>query len=125
MRRMDLVAVLVWSIPTGVLGQLLLAGLSLFHDAGLWIAHGVLGFTLMLPIGAVALLAFLRPGLAHLRAGAVLVALAYAAQITLILTAESIGSGIIQALHAANAGLVLLSSFALAQKERDRAAGRA
>lgn len=48
-------AVSAIAIPVGVLGQFLLAGMSLFVDARNWGLHGTLGMMLAIPFAIVAI----------------------------------------------------------------------
>lgn len=116
MRRRNLMALVSWSIPVAILGQFLLAGLSLFHDARLWAGHGILGSALALPVGMIAVATFIDRRALHLRLWALTQATLYVAQVGLILVGQSSGSGVLQALHAFNGALLLLVSFILAQE---------
>jgi hypothetical protein len=116
MPRQNLVTYTAWSIPVAVLGQFLLAGLSLFHDAQLWAGHGILGSVLAILIGIVAVVAFVDGDASHLRPHATVLVTIYVIQVVLIIVGQNTGSDILQALHVFNASLVLLTSFVFAQK---------
>jgi hypothetical protein len=102
--------------PVAILGQFLLAGLSLFHDADLWVGHGILGSAVALPVGIIAVTTCTDRRALHLRFWALAQATVYVTQVGLILVGQSSGSGVLQALHAVNGALLLLISFILAQK---------
>jgi NAD/NADP transhydrogenase beta subunit len=116
MQRLPFIALLAWCAPGAILTQFLLAGLSLFHDTRLWAAHAVLGSALALPIGGVAFKAFVSSDAPHLRGWALVQVGIYVAQVVLIIVGQDTGSGVLQALHAFNGGLLLLVSFVIAQK---------
>jgi len=116
MVRRSLITSAAWLIPAAVLGQFLLAGLSLFHDARSWAGHGILGSALALPIGIFAVATLTGSRVGHLRFWALAQATVYVVQVGLILVGQSAGSGILQALHASNGALLLLVSFIFAQK---------
>lgn len=110
------------AVPVGILLQYLLAGLGLFHDGQFWNWHGGLGLLLLLPIAAMALAAWLGRAARPLRWWAGLLAALYLAQVVLIVAGQSSGSGILQALHPFNGGLMLAVSLVLLAKvERNRA----
>jgi len=116
MQRLTLVTSLAWFIPGAILTQFLLAGLSLFHDTQLWAVHAILGSALALPIGGVALKAIVSSRAPHLRAWALVQVGVYVGQVVLIIVGQNTGTGVLQALHAFNGGLLLLVSFVIAQK---------
>jgi NAD/NADP transhydrogenase beta subunit len=116
MKRLTFITLLAWCAPGGILTQFLLAGLSLFYDTQLWAAHAILGSALALPIGGVAFKAFISSFAPHLRGWALVQVGIYVAQVVLIIVGQNTGSGILQALHAFNGGLLLLVSFVIAQK---------
>jgi hypothetical protein len=120
MRRLTLMTSLARIVPGAILAQFLLAGLSLFHDTQLWAAHAILGSALALPIGVVAFKAIVSGAAVHLRFWASVQVGIYVGQVVLIVVGQNTGSGLLQAFHAFNGGLLLLVSFVVAQK-----AGRA
>ena len=110
------------AVPMGILLQHLLAGLGLFHDGQFWAWHGGLGLLLLLPVAAMALAAWLGQPARPLRWWAGLLVALYLAQVVLIVAGQSSGSGILQALHPFNGGLMLAVSLVLLAKvERNRA----
>jgi hypothetical protein len=110
------------AVPVGILAQYLLAGLALFHDGLFWGWHGGLGMLLLLPIGAMALAAWLGGRMRPLRWWAGLLAVLYVLQIVLIVIGQNFGSGLLQALHPFNGGLMLVASLVIVAKaERNRA----
>ncbi len=116
MERATFVTLLAWFVPGAILTQFLLAGLSLFHDTQLWPVHAILGSALALPIGVVALNALISSDALHLRIWALAQVGIYVSQVVLIVVGQNTGSGLLQALHAFNGGLLLLVSFVVAQK---------
>jgi hypothetical protein len=77
---------------------------------------------LSVPIAAMALAAWRIEEARPLRWWAVLLALLYGAQIVSIVSGQSIGSGLLQALHPFNGGLMLVAALVLVAKaERKRA----
>lgn len=107
-------------VPIGILGQFLLAGMSLFVDAANWSLHGALGSLLVLPIGVVAVAPLFRRQVRALRHWGGALGILYLLQIALIVSAESFGSGLLQALHVFNAGLLLVAALVVVAKvERD------
>lgn len=110
------------AVPVGILLQYLLAGLGLFHDGRFWSWHGGLGLLLLLPITAMALAAWLGRAARPLRWWAGLLVALYLVQVALIAVGKSSGSGVLQALHPFNGGLMLAVSLVLLAKvERNRA----
>lgn len=112
----------VRAVPAGILLQYLLAGLGLFHD-GLFLGwHSGVGMSLLLPIAAMAVAAWFGRQARPLRWWAGLLAVLYGIQIGLIVVGQNSGSGILQALHPFNGGLMLVVSLVLLAKvERKRA----
>lgn len=106
---------LAFSVPALVLVQLLLAGLSIFHDAGLWPAHGVVGIMLIAPILVLTGLSFTRAG-RHLHPAALFLFGFYVTQIALVVLGRESGNGVLLALHAGNAGLVLAGGLTLSSR---------
>ena len=104
------------SVPLGILGQFLLAGLSLFVDAGTWEMHGALGSSLLLPIAAVAVGPRIKREIRPLRHWGGALAALYVLQVAFIIAAENLGSGLSQALHVFNAGLLLISALVIVAK---------
>ena len=110
------------AVPAGILAQYLLAGLALFQDGAFWAGHGALGMLLSLPIAAMALASWFGSASRPLRWWAGLLAGLYVLQIMLIVTGQAIGSGLLQALHPFNGGLMLVCALVLMAKvERSRA----
>lgn len=110
------------AVPAGILAQYLLAGLALFYDGLFWGWHGGLGMLLLLPIGAMAVAAWVGSPMRPLRWWAGLLAVLYVLQIVLIVTGQNLGSGLLQALHPFNGGLMLVTSLVIVAKvERNRA----
>ncbi|MEE1611349.1 DUF6220 domain-containing protein [Microvirga sp. CF3016] len=116
MQRLPFITLLAWCAPGAILAQFLLAGLSLFHDTQLWAAHTILGSALALPIGGVAFKALVSSYAPHLRSWALVQVGIYVAQVVLIIVGQNTGSGVLQALHVFNGGLLLMVSFVIAQK---------
>lgn len=109
-------------VPAGVLAQYLLAGLALFHDGLFWGWHGAVGLTLLLPIGAMAAAAWFGGRARPLRWWTGLQAVLYGVQILSIVAGQTLASGLLQALHPFNGGLMLVMSLViLAKAERSRA----
>lgn len=103
-------------VPAGILLQYLLAGLGLFHD-GLFLGwHSGLGMFLLLPIAAMAVAAWFGRQARSPRWWAGLLAILYGLQIGLIVVGQNSGSGILQALHPFNGGLMLVVSLVLLAK---------
>ncbi|MCJ8052157.1 DUF6220 domain-containing protein [Shinella curvata] len=112
----------VRTVPAGILVQYLLAGLGLFYDGLFLDWHGGLGMLLFLPITALVLASWFGGQMHPLRWWAGLLAMLHAVQVALITVGQSSGSGILQALHPFNGGLMLAASLVLLAKvERNRA----
>ncbi|MCQ4629405.1 hypothetical protein GB927_005110 [Shinella sp. CPCC 100929] len=110
------------AVPAGILAQYLLAGLALFQDGLFWAWHGGLGLAIFLPIAAMALAAWLARPARALRWWTGLLVVLYVLQVVLIVSGQSFGSGLLQALHPFNGGLMLVASLVLVAKvERNRA----
>lgn len=110
------------SVPAAILAQYLLAGLALFQDGAFWAWHGGLGMLLSLPIFAMAAAAWLLVQVRPLRWWAGLLAVLYVAQIVLIVSGQNLESGLLQALHPFNGGLMLVAALVIVAKaERSRA----
>ncbi|MGI6852182.1 DUF6220 domain-containing protein [Mesorhizobium sp. 1B3] len=92
------------TVPLGILGQFMLAGLSLSVDLRFQGMHDTLGFLLAVPIGVVATAPFLRNEVKALRHWTGLLGILYLLQIVL----AAAGSGLAQAVHVLNAGLLLV-----------------
>jgi len=116
MQRLTFLTSLAWFIPGAILTQFLLAGLSLFHDTQLWAVHAILGSTLALPIGMVAVKAFVSSYALHLRLWALVQVGIYVGQVVLIIVGQNTDAGVLQALHVFNGSLLLLVSTLVAQK---------
>ena len=84
------------SVPLGILGQFLLAGLALFHGPPGWGAHAVLGFGLIFPIGGVLAASFASNGARPARRWAGATAALYVVQVALIVAGQATGSGILR-----------------------------
>lgn len=104
---------LAWLIPPLILLQLLLVGLALFDGLG-WGPHQALGGAIVVPI-LVLLVLSQRVSLRQHRRKVVQILGLYGLQVVLAVGGEAIGAGPIQALHAANAGLLLLAGISLAR----------
>ncbi|KFG69545.1 DUF6220 domain-containing protein [Microvirga sp. BSC39] len=115
MQRATFVTSLAWFVPGAILLQFLLAGLSRFHDIQLWPVHTILGSALALPIGVVAFKGLISSHALRLRVWALAQVGIYVSQVASIAVGQNTGSGLFQALHAFNAGLLLIS-FVVAQK---------
>ena len=102
-----------WLRPLLILLQLLLVGLALFDGLG-WGPHRALGGAIAVPILALIMLSQRIPLRHHRGKVAQLLGL-YGLQVTLAAGGEAIGAGPIQALHAANAGLMLRAASNLAR----------
>jgi hypothetical protein len=100
------------TVPPGILGQFMLAGLSLFVEARFQGMHESLGFLLAVPIGIVATAPFLRRDVKALRHWAGLLGILYLLQIVLAAS----GSGLAQAVHVLNAGLLLVAALVIIAK---------
>lgn len=109
-------ALAAWSIPPGILAQFLLAGLSLFHDAAIWQWHMALGFLILIPTASVLAGALTSQSVRPLRWWAMALAALYGLQIVWIVAGQSTGSGILQGLHAFNAGLLLTAALVIVAK---------
>jgi hypothetical protein len=116
MQRSTFVTSLAWFVPGAILAQFLLAGLSLFYDTQLWVAHAILGSALALPIGVIAVRTLASSGASRLSMWACAQVAIYLAQVALIVVGQNTGSGVLQAFHAFNGSLLLLVSFVIAQK---------
>ncbi len=111
------------SVPAGILAQYLLAGLALFQDGMFWAWHGGLGGLIVVPIAAMVVAAWVGEQTRPLRWWASLLVLLYGLQIVLIVAGQNLGSGLLQALHPFNGGLMLVASLVIVAKvERNRAA---
>lgn len=104
------------TIPLLILAQFLLAGLSLFHDAAIWEWHGIVGSLLIIPIVVILAGALATARVRPLRWWAIAVAVLYVLQIVFIVAGQNIGSGVLQALHPFNAGLLLAASLVVVAK---------
>lgn len=100
----------------GILGQFLLAGLSLFHDGELWAIHGILGGLIALPIAAAAVVVFRDSDRRDDRPAVLRLAAAYAVQLTLAGAGQASGVGAILALHVFNAAFVLGAAASLSER---------
>lgn len=103
-------------VPVGIVGQFLLAGLSLFVDAEIWGVHGMLGTALVFAIGVTAIAPFARSDIRPLRHWGAALGFLYILQIAFIATAENFSSGLLQALHVFNAGLLLVAASVIVAK---------
>ncbi len=108
-------------IPALILLQLLLVGLALFDGLG-WGPHRALGGAIAAPILALLMLSQ-RSSLHHHRREVAQLLGLYGLQVALAGIGETIGAGPIQALHAANAGLLLLAGASLARTARQYGPG--
>ncbi|QCI67113.1 DUF6220 domain-containing protein [Phreatobacter stygius] len=110
-------------IPPIILAQFLLAGLALFQSATIWGLHGGLGFLLMIPIVTVWIATLTTASIRPLRWWALVQVILYALQIIWIVAGQATGSGILQALHPFNAGLLLTAALVLVAKVHRSHAG--
>lgn len=100
------------TVPLGILCQFMLAGRSLFVDLRFQGMHQALGFLLAVPIGVVATAPFLRNDVKALHHWACLLGALYLLQIVL----AAAGSGLAQAAHVLNAGLLLVVALIIIAK---------
>jgi len=113
-------ALTAWSVPLLIGAQLFLVGLATFGDAGAWQAHKAIGGGLAIPL--LALLAWsCGTRLRRFRGLAVLLFGLYCLQFAWLIGGRELGSGAIQALHAANALLLTAVSLLLALRSRPAA----
>lgn len=104
------------SIPAAILAQFFLAGLALFQDTAVWAWHAALGFLLLVPIAVVLLASFTVARVRPLRWWSIALVTLYCLQVLWIIVGQGSGSGILQALHPFNAGLLLAASLVLVDK---------
>lgn len=110
-------ALTAWSVPVLIGAQLFLVGLATFGDAGAWQAHKAIGGGLAIPL--LALLAWsCGTRLRRFRGLALLLFGLYCLQFVWLIGGRELGSGAIQALHAANALLLTAVSLLLALRSR-------
>lgn len=88
----------------------------MFLDAAIWEWHGALGYVLLIPIATVLIASRKQASVRPLRWWATIVAALYGLQIVWIITGQSAGSGVLQALHPFNAGLLLTAALVLVAK---------
>lgn len=105
---------LACSLPALIAMQLFLVGLGVFADAAAWALHRALGGALVVPAAGALILAALRRDLHDLRGSTALVLILYVMQFVWLIAGREIGSGPVQALHAANAMLLTAASLRLA-----------
>jgi hypothetical protein len=103
-------------VPLGILGQFLLAGLSLFRDSSYWEFHAILGSLLAIPIAVVALTPRFKREVRPLRHWAGMLGALYVLQVALIITSEELDSNLLQAAHVFNAGLLLVAGAVIVAK---------
>ncbi|MBR0554951.1 hypothetical protein J5J10_04585 [Ciceribacter sp. L1K23] len=103
-------------IPVGLLAQVFLAGVGIFHDGAWWQVHAMSGGLLGLPILTMAALALTRWSHPPVRLLALLQAGLYLLQLSLIGLGSETGSGWISALHPANAVLMTVVATVVAQR---------
>lgn len=109
------------SVPLLIFAQVLLAGLSIYHDGSLISLHKGLGLLISVPILSLVILALrydeLRPNL-----GRALVLLGlYCLQVALMSIGRETGNGFLQALHVPNAFVMgAFSDFAVRQARSPR-----
>ncbi|HZH10316.1 MAG TPA: DUF6220 domain-containing protein [Microvirga sp.] len=104
------------TVPLLIVTQLFLAGLAIFADGNLWELHGAVGGFTALPITGVLLMSILARSQRRLRGFSILTFSLYALQLLWLAIGETTGIDALRAVHAANAGLLLLSSAALAHR---------
>ncbi|CVI61309.1 MULTISPECIES: DUF6220 domain-containing protein [Agrobacterium] len=106
------------SVPLLIFAQVLLAGLSIYHDGSLISLHKGLGLLISVPILSLVILALrydeLRPNL-----GRALVLLGlYCLQVALMSIGRETGNGFLQALHVPNAFVMGAFSDFVARQAR-------
>ncbi len=114
--RRRLFAVISTIVPVLIFAQVLLAGLSIYYDGSLISLHKGLGMLIAIPIVSLVVLALrddeVRPNLAR----AVALLALYCLQVALMSIGRETGSGLLQALHVANAFVMgAFSDFAARQ----------
>ncbi|CUX26681.1 DUF6220 domain-containing protein [Agrobacterium genomosp. 13] len=114
--RRRLFALISAIVPVLIFAQVLLAGLSIYYDGSLISLHKGLGMLIAIPIVSLVVLALrydeVRPNLAR----AVALLALYCFQVALMSIGRETGSGLLQALHVANAFVMgAFSDFAARQ----------
>lgn len=105
-----------YAIPALIAGQLFLVGLAVFSDGAAWGAHRALGGSIALPIIGVTLIAWTRRELRDMRGFALALLALYVLQFVWLIAGRELGSGIVQAMHGANAMLLVAASLGLASR---------
>lgn len=103
-------------VPLGILVQFFLVGLSMFQDAGVWEMHGTVGFLLLIPVAVVSAAPLLVASVRPLRWWGGILGALYAMQVAWIVAGQNTGSGMLQAMHVFNAGLLLLAALVIVAK---------
>jgi hypothetical protein len=107
---------LALSVPLLIAGQLFLAGYAIFSDGTAWEWHRTMGGVTGLPILLLWCLALWQPSLRSYRGATWIVFLLYVLQIVWLMVGEAFSSGVLQALHPANAVLLTAASVLLARR---------
>ncbi len=107
---------LALSVPILIAGQLFLAGLAIFSDGAAWDWHKTMGGVVGLPILLQGGLALWQPSLRPYRRATGIVFVLYVLQIVWLMAGEALASGVLQALHPANAVLLTAASVLLAKR---------
>lgn len=97
-----------------VLAQFAFAGLALYAFPVLWAAHGVVGFTVALPLGWLLCASFRSAVGRELRQATAVASALYVLQIVFVVLSEQPGLIALRSAHVANAGLFVCSVVALA-----------
>lgn len=103
-------------VPPGILAQFFLAGLSMFQDAGVWEVHGTVGFLLLIPVAVVSVAPLLVASVRSLRWWGGILGALYVTQVAWMVAGQNTGSGMLQAMHVFNAGLLLLAALVIVAK---------
>jgi len=107
---------LALSVPLLIAGQLFLAGFAIFSDGIAWEWHKTMGGVTGLPILLLWCLALWQPSLRPYRMATGIVFLLYVFQVVWLKAGEALSSGVLQALHPANAVLLTAASVLLARR---------
>lgn len=103
-------------LPLALLAQFGLAGLSLYENGTIWAWHAGLGVLVALPVAVLAGGALTRPSVRPLRWWALMLAALYVVQVVSMVVGQASGSGLLQALHPLNGGLMLVAALVIAAK---------
>jgi hypothetical protein len=103
-----------WLLPAGVMVQFAVAGFSLLDGDDLWEAHCGIGFLLFIPALTLLFGSLFSKSVRPLRLVSALLTADLALQIALMAAGKVLSSTVLQALHPANAGILLvLATIAL------------